>query len=193
MTINLSKGERAPLTKDGTNPGIVTVGLGWNAARGGSTYDLDASAFICKDVGGDPHIISDSHFIYFGNKASPDGSVVHSGDNLTGDGDGDDEQIVIDFSKLPAECSEVSIVVTIYDAKNKGQNFGMVNACYVRAFGSGMDQEIKYDLADNFATATVVQFGSFFKDATGQWKFKAVTQGFDSTLAEVVKLYGGDA
>lgn len=188
MTINLTKGQRATLSKDST--GIIQIGLGWNASTTGPSIDLDAVAFVCKDVGGDPKAISDKYFIYYGNLRAPDGSVVHSGDNLTGDGDGDDETITVDLAKLPAECTEVAFFAAIYDAASKGQNFGMVRNCYIRAFGSGVTEEVKYDLAEDFSDATLVQFGSIYKAASGEWKFKAVAAPFQAGLADALPIYG---
>ena len=139
MSINLQKGQKVDLTK--TNPSVVkyAVGLGWDAnSNVGSDFDLDASAFI---LGTDKKRLSDKHFVFYGNLQSPNGSVVHSGDNLTGAGDGDDETLNIDFSKLETEADEIVFVVTIYDAQSRNQNFGQVSNAFIRIYNPDTKEE----------------------------------------------------
>lgn len=196
MSINLEKGGRVNLSKE--SPGLtkVKVALGWNANSfsTGSNFDLDASAFVCQsDAQGNPKLISDPHLVFYGNKSTPNGSVMHSGDNTTGDGDGDDEVIVVDLTKLEAHCSEVSFIVTIYEAAQRKQNFGQVSKSYVRLVDANTDVEIaRFDLEEDFSSETAVQFGSLYrKDDT--WAFKAVGAGYNKGLSDFVTIYGSSA
>lgn len=192
MSINLTKGARINLSKAAPSLTVVKLGLGWNANKfTGASFDLDASAFILKtDAEGNNKLVSDKHFVFYGNFSDPTKSVVHSGDNLTGDGDGDDEVITVDLTKLPDEVTEVSLVVNIYQAQSRKQNFGMVTNSYVRLFDTNNTEIAKYCLEDEFSTETSVQFGSLYKK-DGQWLFKAVGQGFDKGLDEFIVAYGG--
>jgi tellurium resistance protein TerD len=191
----LKKGERTSLTKE--NPGLraVVVGLGWdsNSFSTGSAFDLDASAFVCREDKGNPKLISDKHFVFYGNKATPNESVKHSGDNLTGAGDGDDESIVVDLSKLEDTCSEISVIVTIYDAVARRQNFGQVRKSYIRILDADTQVELaRSDLEEDFSSATAVQFGSLYRK-DGGWSFKSVCAGYEKGLTDFVKYYGADA
>jgi len=184
MGINLTKGGN---TSIGSLQKFV-VGMGWdtNETDSGKDFDLDASAFMLNAAG---KTLSDSHFIFYNNSKSPEGCIEHSGDNLTGAGDGDDESIVVDLSKLPLGCESITFVVTIHDAETRGQNFGQVRNAFVRIYDPSTNEEIlKYDLGEDFSIETAVEFGSLYlKD--GQWKFKAVGAGFAGGLQKFVEKY----
>lgn len=192
--INLEKGGRINLSKDNPSLRRVRIGLGWKAnAFDGADFDLDASVFICKpNAEGLPRLLSDAHFIFYNNLVSPDKAVKHSGDNRTGAADGDDESIVIDFSKLQTDAEEISIVVTIDKAVERNQNFGQVSASYIKLYDDETGDEIaQYPLEEDFSTETALQFGSLYKK-DGKWLFKAVGAGFKRGLGEFVKAYGGN-
>lgn len=181
MGINLVKGGNASVG----SLQKFNVGIGWdiNQSDSGSGFDLDASAFLLNSS---EKVISNEHFIFYNNLKSPDGCVEHTGDNLTGDGDGDDETIKIDLSKLPAGCETITFVVTIDNAEAKGQNFGQVRNAFVRIYDPTTNEEIiKYDLGEDFSIETAIEFGNLYiKD--GQWKFKAVGFGFAGGLQKFV-------
>lgn len=183
MAINLQKGQRESI-----NAPKFTIGLGWdtnNSSTGGS-FDLDASVFI---LGENKRLLSDSHFIFYNNLKSPDGSVEHTGDNLTGDGDGDDEQIVVELSKIDANASEICVVVTIHEAEARKQNFGQVRNSYVRIFDSNTNSEIlKYELDEDFSVETAVEFGRIYRK-NGEWKFEAVGSGMKGGLEDYLNKY----
>lgn len=164
------------------------VGMGWdtNATDSGQAFDLDASAFLLNSNG---KAISENHFIYYNNLKSPEGCVEHTGDNTTGVGDGDDETIKVDLSKLPAGCEKITFVVTIHDAENRRQNFGQVRNAFVRIYDPTTNEEIlKYDLGEDFSVETAVEFGELYmKD--GSWKFKAIGSGFAGGLQKFVDKY----
>jgi len=164
------------------------VGMGWdtNATDSGQAFDLDASAFLLNSNG---KAISENHFIFYNNLKSPDGCVEHTGDNTTGVGDGDDETIKVDLSKLPAGCEKITFVVTIHDAENRRQNFGQVRNAFVRIYDPTTNEEIlKYDLGEDFSIETAVEFGELYmKD--GSWKFKAIGSGFAGGLQKFVDRY----
>lgn len=198
MGIDLSKGGRINLAK--SNPGLMKIGfgLGWNAnlTNTGKDFDLDASLFICKEDANAPTgalLLSDKHFIFYGNLTDPDGAIRHSGDNRTGDAAGDDETIHVDLSKLPVGAAELSFIVTIHDAQQRKQNFGQVNKSFIRMYDDVTGVEIaKYSLEDDFSSETAVQFGSLVKNATGEWVFRAVGTGYSKGLADFVQIYGGN-
>jgi tellurium resistance protein TerD len=181
MGINLTKGGNASM---GSLQKFI-VGMGWdtNASDSGGDFDLDASAFMLNASG---KVVSEKHFIYFNNLKSPDGCVEHTGDNLTGAGDGDDESIKVDLSKLPAGCESITFVVTIHEAEARKQNFGQVRNAFVRVYDPSTNEEIlKYDLGEDYSIETAVEFGSLYlKD--GQWKFKAIGAGFAGGLQKFV-------
>lgn len=195
MTIDLKKGARVDLQKEA--PGLVKLkaGLGWkpNPTNTGGEFDLDVSVFVCKlDANGDPKLIANEYFVFYNNKKTPDDSVIHSGDNRTGDGEGDDETISIDLSKLPAEAAELSFVVTIHEADVRKQNFGQVSKSYIRLINETDNAELaKYALEDDFSAETAVQFGSLYKNNEGHWAFKAVGVGYTKGLQDFVNIYGG--
>lgn len=195
MGISLEKGGRINLSKN--TPGLtrVRLGLGWNANRydTGHDFDLDASAFVCKlNAAGEPKLISDQHFVFYGNEADPQKATVHSGDCRTGEGDGDDESIVVDLTKLSADAAEISFIVTIHDCVARGQNFGQVSNSYIKIYDDVTGAELaNYDLEEEFSTETAVQFGSLYKK-DNQWSFKAVGAGYKLGLADFVVGYGGN-
>ncbi|KRF04500.1 chemical-damaging agent resistance protein C [Paenibacillus sp. Soil766] len=189
MSIDLSKGQRIDLTK--TNPGLtkIIVGLGWDTNRynGGGDFDLDASAFLLHEDG---KAKSAADFVFYNNLKAYDGAVAHTGDNRTGEGDGDDEQILIDFSKIPAAISRIGITVTIHDAQQRAQNFGQVSHAFVRVVNEANKNEIlRYDLGEDFSIETAVVFCEFYRHG-GDWKFQAVGSGFAGGLAALVTNYG---
>lgn len=191
MTINLSKGQKINLTKD--NPGLkkVIVGLGWDTNRydGGVDFDLDASAFL---VGENGKVNNDLDFIFYNNLEHPSKSVTHTGDNRTGDGDGDDESILIDFSKIPTNMQKIGITVTIHDAEQRSQNFGQVSNAFVRIVNEETGNEIlRYDLTEEFSIETALVFCELYRH-DGEWKFSAVGSGFQGGLAALCKNYGLD-
>ncbi|WP_127530860.1 TerD family protein [Paenibacillus kobensis] len=192
MSISLSKGQRVDLTK--TNPGLtkVTVGLGWdtNKYNGGADFDLDASVFLLHEDG---KAKGADDFVFYNNKQGGNGSVVHAGDNRTGEGDGDDEQVAIDFSKVPANIHRIGVTVTIYDYETRKQNFGQVSNAFVRVVDASSDREVlRYDLGEDFSTETAVVFCEFYRHGE-EWKFQAIGSGFAGGLAALCNNYGLDA
>ena len=189
MPINLSKGQKVDLTKG--NPGLknIMVGLGWdvNAFDSGADFDLDAAAFLC---GAEGKCITDKEFIFYGNLEHTSGAVKHMGDNLTGEGDGDDEQIQIDLGKIPANIEKIAFTVTIYDAETRRQNFGQVSNAYIRIVdGTSNTELIRYDLGEDFSIETAVVVGELYK-SSGEWKFNAIGSGFQGGLAALCAHYG---
>jgi tellurium resistance protein TerD len=188
-TINLVKGERIDLTKGNPTLSKVVVGLGWdtNKYAGGHDFDLDASAFLLRS---DNKASGIDDFVFYKNLVGGKGSVVHTGDNLTGEGDGDDEQIKIDLKAVPIEIQKIAIVVTIYDAEVRGQNFGQVSNAYVRIVNEETGQELlRYDLGEDFSIETAVVFGELYRH-NGEWKFAAVGSGFSGGLQALCANYG---
>ena len=189
MPINLSKGQKVDLTKK--NPGLkkIMVGLGWdvNAFDSGSDFDLDAAAFMLGANGKCP---TEKEFIFYGNLKHASESVEHMGDNLTGAGDGDDEQIKIDLSKIPANITKIAFTVTIYEAEERRQNFGQVSNAFVRIVNEATGQEIlRYDLGEDFSIETAVVFGELYKNGN-EWKFNAIGSGYQGGLAALCNSYG---
>ncbi|WP_077213692.1 TerD family protein [Bacillus dakarensis] len=189
MGINLAKGQRIDLTK--TNPGLtkVIIGLGWDTNRydGGQDFDLDASAFLTDENG---KAVNDVDFIFYNNLVHPSGSVEHTGDNRTGEGDGDDEQIKIDFSKVPSHIHRIAISVTIHDADSRNQNFGQVSNAFVRVVNEDNNEEVlRYDLGEDFSVETAVVICELYKH-NGDWKFSAVGSGFSGGLAALCRNFG---
>lgn len=183
MAINLQKGQRETL-----NAPKFTIGLGWdtNATSTGAAFDLDASVFI---LGENKKILSDEFFVFYNNLKSPDEAIEHTGDNLTGDGDGDDEQINVDLSKIDSRVSEICIVVTIHDAEVRKQNFGQVRNSFVRIVDSATGNElVKYELEEDFSIETAVEFGRIYK-RNNEWKFEAVGAGQRGGLDEYLTKY----
>jgi tellurium resistance protein TerD len=188
MAISLVKGGNVNLSKEAPGMKKMLVGLGWDArATDGVDFDLDASVFMLTPAG---KVRSDVDFIYYNNKKSADGSVEHMGDNQTGSAEGDDETILIDLSKVPADVDKVAVAVTIHEAEKRSQNFGMVSKAYVRCVNDEGKTEIaKYDLSEDASVETAMIFGEIYR-AGGDWKFKAIGQGFKGGLGPLAKNYG---
>jgi stress protein len=189
MPVNLQKGQKVSLTKE--NPGLnnVLVGIGWDVNRfdTGGDFDLDSAAFMLTDTG---RVSSQDDFIFFGNLSHPSGSVRHMGDNLTGVGDGDDEQIRIELSKVPANISRIAFTVTIYDADSRHQNFGQVSNAYVRIMDESTGAELlRYDLGEDFSIETAAVFGELYKNGA-EWKFNAIGSGYQGGLAALCNNFG---
>lgn len=181
--INLEKGQRVnvELLK-------FTIGLGWdtNQSSTGEDFDLDASAFM---LGENRKILSDDYFVFYNNLKSPDGAVEHTGDNLTGEGDGDDESIRIDLSRINPLVNEICFVVTIHQALERRQNFGQIHNSFIRIYNSDTNEEIlRYELEEDFSVETAVEFGRLYKKA-GQWKFEAIGVGQKQGLQEYLNKY----
>ncbi len=188
MAISLQKGGNVSLSKEAPGLAKLRFGLGWDArSTDGSAFDLDASALV---VGENGKVLDDKHFIFFNNLSDPAGSVVHQGDNLTGQGEGDDEVINIELGKVPAAAKKVVFVVTIYDAEGRKQNFGMVSNAFIRAVNDGDNKEIaRYDLSEDASVETAMIFGELYRH-NDEWKFKAVGQGYAGGLAGVARDFG---
>ncbi|NNP70281.1 TerD family protein [Acinetobacter sp. Ac_5812] len=188
MAISLTKGGNVSLTKEA--PGITktTVGLGWNPrVTDGAAFDLDAIAFLVNESG---KVRADNDFIFFNNLKSSDGSVAHNGDNRTGEGDGDDETLSVDLSKVPADVAKVIFAVTIYDGQTRNQNFGQVANAYIRVSNDAGGTEIaRYDLSEDSSTETAMIFGELYKHGS-EWKFRAIGQGFAGGLGPLAASYG---
>lgn len=189
MPVNLTKGQKVSLTKG--NPGLskVVVGLGWdvNQFDTGGDFDLDATAFLLTDAG---KVSCQKDFVFFGNLNHPSGAVIHQGDNLTGVGDGDDEQIKINLSLVPENITKIAFAVTIYEAETRRQNFGQVNNAFIRIYDENNGQEIlRYDLGEDFSIETAAIFGELYKHG-GEWKFNAIGSGYQGGLAAICASYG---
>ena len=189
MPINLSKGQKVDLTKGNPSLKNIMVGLGWdvNAFDSGSDFDLDAAAFMCGANGKCP---TEKEFVFYGNLVHPNEGVKHMGDNRTGEGEGDDEQIEIDLTKIPANIERIAFTATIYDADVRRQNFGQVSNAYIRIVDEATNQElIRYDLGEDFSIETAVVVGELYKH-NGDWKFNAIGSGFQGGLAALCGHYG---
>ena len=188
MGVSLSKGGNVSLTKQAPGLSAVLVGLGWDErTTSGHDFDLDASALMLNAAG---RVLSDQHFVFFNNLTSPDGSVEHTGDNLTGSGEGDDEQIKVDLSSVPAEVDRIVFPVSIYEAEARRQNFGQVRNAFIRVVNQADGAELsRYDLAEDASNETAMIFGELYRHA-GDWKFRAVGQGYSSGLAGIARDYG---
>ena len=189
MAVQLSKGQRIDLTK--TNPGLVKamIGLGWdtNKYQGGHDFDLDASAFLVDE---NDKCLNDQDFVFYNNLSHPSGAVVHTGDNRTGEGDGDDEQLIVDFSKIPSNVHKIGLTVTIHDANTRHQNFGQVSNAFVRLVDDSNNQELlRFDLGEDFSIETAVVICELYRHGK-DWKFSAVGSGFSGGLADLCSNYG---
>lgn len=189
MAVSLKKGQKVDLTK--TNPGLkeILIGLGWDTNKydGGSSFDLDAAAFL---LGGSGKVNSDADFIFYGNLKHASGSVEHLGDNLTGAGEGDDEEIKIDLSKVPEGIEKIDFTVTIYEAEERKQNFGQVENAFIRVVNVTTNEElIRYDLGEDFSIETAVVIGELYRNK-GEWKFNAIGSGFSGGLAALCGNFG---
>ena len=188
MSVSLNKGGNVSLTKEAPGLTAVLVGLGWDArTTSGADFDLDASALM---VGTSGKILSDAHFVFFNNLTSPDGSVEHLGDNLTGEGEGDDEEIKVNLAAVPAEVDRVVITVSIYDAETRQQSFGQVRNAYIRVVNQADNAEItRYDLSEDASTETAMIFGELYRN-NADWKFRAVGQGYSTGLRGIALDFG---
>jgi tellurium resistance protein TerD len=188
MAISLNKGGRLSLNKEAPGLTKVLVGLGWDArATDGSAFDLDASAFL---LNADGKVRSEADFIFYNQLKSACGSVEHTGDNLTGAGEGDDEVIKVDLSRVPAEVQKIAFTVTIHEADARKQNFGQIGNAYIRVVNADNNTEItRYDLAEDASTETAMIFGELYRHS-GEWRFTAVGQGYNGGLAAMCKQYG---
>jgi tellurium resistance protein TerD len=173
-----------------TDPSLnqVLIGLGWDArATDGVDFDLDASAFL---LAANDKVRAETDFIFYNQTRSPEGSVEHTGDNRTGAGDGDDEAVKIDLAKVPAEVQKIAITVTIHDAENRGQNFGQVQNAFIRVVNDQTNVEIvRFDLNEDYSTETAMIFGELYRH-NGEWKFRAVGQGYNGGLSAMCRQYG---
>ncbi len=188
MGVSLSKGGNVSLSKEAPGLTAIDVGLGWDSrVTDGSAFDLDASAFLLSDSG---HVRSDADFIFYNNLSGADGAVVHQGDNLTGEGEGDDEVVVVELGKVPADVQKVAFTVTIHEAETRKQNFGQVNNAYIRVVNKADGKEIaRYDLSEDYSIETAMIFGELYRHGD-EWKFKAIGQGFAGGLAPLAKNFG---
>ncbi len=189
MAISLAKGQKVDLTKENPSLKNLLVGLGWdvNAYDGGSDFDLDAAAFLLGENG---KCATEKDFIFYSNLEHSSGGVRHCGDNLTGAGDGDDEQITIDLLKIPASVTKIAFTVTIYAAESRRQNFGQVSNAFIRIVDNATGQElIRYDLGEDFSIETAVVVGELYRNK-GEWKFNAIGSGFSGGLAALCQNYG---
>jgi len=188
MGVSLSKGGNVSLSKQAPGLTAVEVGLGWDArTTSGADFDLDASALMLNVAG---KIVSDAHFVFFNNLVSPDGSVEHTGDNLTGAGDGDDETIKVNLATVPVEVDRIIVAVSIYEAEPRNQSFGQVRNAYIRVLNEADRAELaRYDLSEDASSETAMIFGELYRNA-GDWKFRAVGQGYASGLAGIARDFG---
>jgi tellurium resistance protein TerD len=189
MAVSLSKGQKVDLTK--TNPGLtsVVVGLGWDTNKydGGNDFDLDSSVFLLGENG---KVTNETDFIFYNNREGAGGSVVHTGDNRTGAGDGDDEQVKINLTAVPANIQRIAFTITIHDADSRNQNFGQVSNSYARIFNEATGEElIRYDLGEDFSIETAIVVGELYRH-NGEWKFSAIGSGYQGGLAALATDFG---
>jgi tellurium resistance protein TerD len=191
MSVNLTKGGNVSLTKQAPGLSAVIVGLGWDArTTDGKAFDLDASAIVCN---ADGKVLSDQHFIFFNNLKSPDGAVEHTGDNVTGEGEGDDEQVKVNLAGLPPEAARIVFPVSIYEGDTAGQTFGQVRNAFIRVVNQADNSELaRYDLSEDASTETAMVFGELYR-GTDEWKFRAVGQGYSAGLAGIARDFGVNA
>jgi len=191
MAVTLSKGGNVSLSKVDPSLKNVKIGLGWDTrSTDGQDFDLDASAFLLTDAG---KVRGDNDFIFYNNLKSSDGSVTHTGDNRTGEGDGDDESLIIELNRVPQEVTKIVFVVTIHDATARRQSFGQVANAFIRLVNNDSNVEAaRYDLSEDASTETAMLFGELYRHA-GEWKFRAVGQGYAGGLGSVCAQYGINA
>lgn len=191
MAISLQKGGNVNLSKEAPGLNKIVIGLGWDPrATDGAAFDLDGSAFLLK---ADGKVRADADFIFYNNLKSTDGSVTHTGDNQSGAGEGDDERIVVDLTKVPADIERISVGVTIHEADARKQNFGMVSKAFIRCMNADGEKEIaRYDLSEDSSTETAMIFGEVYR-AGSEWKFKAIGQGFKGGLGPLARSFGVNA
>lgn len=188
MSVSLSKGGNVSLSKSAPGLTKLVIGLGWDTrSTDGSEFDLDGSAFLLTSNG---KVRSDFDFIFYNNLAAADGSVEHTGDNRTGEGDGDDESLIVHLDKLPASIDKIAVTVTIHEAESRKQSFGQVSNAFIRCVNGDNNQEIaRFDLTEDASTETAMIFGEIYRH-NGEWKFRAVGQGFAGGLAALARNYG---
>lgn len=189
MPINLSKGQKVDLTKG--NPGLdsILAGLGWDTNRydGGHDFDLDVSIFMINEQG---KVDTDTNFVFYNNPKDAAGSVVYSGDNRTGEGEGDDETVNITLSKVPADVAKISFTVTIHEAQARGQNFGQVSNAYIRIVDTAKNEELlRYDLGEDYSIETAIVVAELYRHG-GEWKFAAIGSGFQGGLEALCRNFG---
>lgn len=188
MAISLGKGGNLSLTKTDPSLSKILIGLGWDErATDGGDFDLDASAFLLNISG---KVRSEADFIFYNQLRSSDGSVEHTGDNRTGQGDGDDESVKVDLSRVPADVDKIVMTVTIHDADARRQNFGQVANAFIRVVNDVTGQEVvRFDLAEDYSTETAMVFGELYRHS-GEWKFRAVGQGYSGGLGAMCRQFG---
>jgi tellurium resistance protein TerD len=188
MGVSLSKGGNVSLTKEAPGLTAVTVGLGWDVrTTTGADFDLDASALLLDTSG---KVVSDKHFVFFNNLKSPDGSVEHTGDNLTGEGEGDDESIKVNLATVPTDVDKIVFPVSIYEGETRQQSFGQVRNAFIRVINQTGGSEIaRYDLTEDASTETAMVFGELYRNGA-EWKFRAVGQGYASGLRGIAQDFG---
>ena len=188
MAVSLSKGGNVSLSKEAPGLKHVVVGLGWDPrVTDGQEFDLDASVFLC---GEDGKVRGDTDFVFYNNKVGGDGAVEHQGDNRTGEGDGDDEQVKIDLSSVPADVKKLAFAVTIHEADSRKQNFGMVSNAFMRVVNGEDGKELaRYDLSEDYSVETAMIFGEVYRHGD-EWKFKAIGQGFGGGLQPLASSFG---
>ncbi len=187
MSLNLTKGQKIELTKG--NPGLkkIKIGLGWDVDKySGGNFDLDASAILLNETG---KCTNNKDVVYFNNLKHDSGAVIHSGDNLTGAGEGDDEVITVDFEKVPKNVSKIMFTINIYEANMRKQNFGMVSNSFARAVDDSGKEILKYELGEDYSTETGIIACEVYRH-NGEWKFAAIGQGFHGSLNDIIKTYG---
>ncbi|WGG52556.1 TerD family protein [Rugamonas sp. DEMB1] len=191
MAISLQKGGNVNLSKEAPGLSKIVIGLGWAPrATDGAGFDLDGSAFMLK---ADGKVRGDADFIFYNNLKSSDGSLTHAGDNTTGGGDGDDEKLTIDLALVPAEVERIAFCVTIHEAEQRKQNFGMVAKAFIRCLnGNGNAELARYDLSEDGSVETAMIFGELYR-AGAEWKFKAIGQGFKGGLGPLARSFGVNA
>ena len=188
MAVNLKKGGNVSLSKEAPGLASVTIGLGWDVRNtDGKDFDLDASIFVC---GEDGKVRNDQDFVFYGNKTGLGGAIQHMGDNRTGEGDGDDEQVKVDLTKVPAEVKKLVVAVTIHEGAANGQNFGQVQNAFMRIVNQAGEAEIaRFDLTEDYSLETAMIFGEVYRH-NDEWKFKAVGAGYEGGLAALCKVHG---
>ncbi|MFF3222474.1 TerD family protein [Nocardia suismassiliense] len=188
MSVTLAKGGNVSLSKQAANLTKVAVGLGWDVrTTTGADYDLDASALA---TGPDLKVLSDQHFIFYNNLRSPEGSIEHTGDNLTGEGEGDDEVINVDLAATPPTITNIFFPVSIHDADARSQSFGQIRNAFIRVVDASTGIELaRYDLTEDASTETAMIFGELYRHSN-EWKFRAIGQGYASGLAGIARDYG---
>ncbi|WP_378730645.1 TerD family protein [Nocardia brasiliensis] len=188
MSVSLAKGGNVSLSKQAPNLTAVSVGLGWDVrSTTGADFDLDASAIA---TGEDRKVVSDKHFVFYNNLRSPEGTIEHTGDNLTGAGEGDDEMINVDLAATPPNIANISFAVSIHDADTRQQSFGQVRNAFIRVVDRATGAELaRYDLTEESSTETAMVFGELYRSGA-EWKFRAIGQGYASGLAGIARDYG---